>query len=204
MYGAGELAMTARDLAKWDVAMIDRIVLRPASWKQLETSVLRNDGVSTGYGLGVNVGLMNGHRLVTHSGEVAGFTAQNFVFPDDSAAVVVLVNQDAASSAGMIARQISMSLFRNQDAKSEAYTARARRIFDGLQKGTIDRSLFTANANSYFTDQALRDFAASLAPLGTPTSFVQVHEEGRGGMIERSYQVTFPTRSVLSCRPIQE
>lgn len=196
MYGAGELAMTARDLAKWDLAMIGKKVLRPSSWKTLETVVLRNDGVSTGYGLGVYAGLMNGHRVVTHSGEVAGFTAQNFVFPDDSAAVVVLVNQDAASSTGMIARQVAASLFSNEDAKTATYTARARRILEDLQKGTIDRSLFTANANSYFSDQALRDFAESLAPLGTPTSFVQVHEESRGGMIERSYQVVFPKRTL--------
>jgi hypothetical protein len=32
--------------------------------------------------------------------------------------------------------------------------------FEGLQHGTIDRSLFTDNANSYFNEQALKDLRA--------------------------------------------
>jgi len=43
----------------------------------------------------------------------------------------------------------------------------ARKIFEGLQHGTIDRSLFTDNANFYFNEQALKDFAGSLGPLGS-------------------------------------
>ena len=39
-------------------------------------------------------------------------------------------------------------------------------MYDGLQQGKIDRSLFTDNANAYFTDQALKDYAGSLGPSG--------------------------------------
>ena len=49
----------------------------------------------------------------------------------------------------------------------------AKKIFDGLQHGTIDRTLFTDNANAYFSEEAVKDFAEGLAPLGTPQSFVQ-------------------------------
>ena len=45
----------------------------------------------------------------------------------------------------------------------EGHEAKARSIFEDLQKGTIDRSLFTENANFYFNEQALQDFSASLA-----------------------------------------
>ena len=34
----------------------------------------------------------------------------------------------------------------------------------------LDRTLFTANANSYFTDQAIADYKSSLAPLGAPVA----------------------------------
>ena len=37
MYGAGELAMTARDLAKWDIAMINQSLLKPESYRAMET-----------------------------------------------------------------------------------------------------------------------------------------------------------------------
>ena len=67
----------------------------------------------------------------------------------------------------------------------------AKKIFDGLQHGTVDRSLFTDNANAYFSDQALKDFASGLAPLGTPQSFVQVQQGLRGGMTLRVYIINF-------------
>ncbi|HEY5085838.1 MAG TPA: serine hydrolase domain-containing protein, partial [Gemmatimonadaceae bacterium] len=196
MHGAGELAMTASDLARWDIAMIRQSLLAPTSYRAMETTALLRNGVSTGYGLGVDVGMMSGHRLIAHNGEVAGFTADNLVFPDDSAAVVVLTNQDAAPADGAIAEQIARVLFTTQDATTESHTGLARRIFKGLQHGTIDRSLFTADANAYFSVQALQDFASSLDSLGAPTRFAQISQSSRGGMIERSYQVTFQSRTL--------
>ena len=190
MWGAGELALTASDLAKWDISMIDRSLLSPASYQALEGTVLLKSGVSSGYGLGVDVGMRSGHRMIEHSGEVAGFTSENMVFPDDSAAVVVLTNQDAAPAADAIASAVARTLFTTEDAQSKDRTARARRIFEGLQKGTIDRSLFTDDANAYFSAQALADFKGSLAPLGTPT-FTPRAVRNRGGMTMRSWTVSF-------------
>ena len=196
IYGAGELAMTASDVARWDISLIDQSLLTPASYRALMTTVLLNNGVSSGYGLGVDVGTQNGHRAIEHSGEVSGFTAENIVFPDDSAAVVVLTNQDAAPAAGGIADRIAATLFTTEDAQSSSRTAEALRIFRGLQRGMVDRSLFTADANAYFSDQALRDFASSLAPLGEPSKFVQTAQRLRGGMTLRVYIATFPTQQL--------
>ena len=196
MFAAGELAMTASDLARWDISMMDRSLLAPASYRQLETEVLLKNGVGTGYGLGVDVGLDAGHRVLSHGGEVSGFTASNRVYPDDRAAIVVLTNQDATTAAGAISQAIGRLLFAVQDATTRAKVAEARRIFEGLQRGTIDRSLFTEDANAYFDDVALHDFATTLGPLGTPQAFVQIVEEGRGGMLERVFRVTFPGRTL--------
>jgi len=196
MFAAGELGMTASDLAKWDISMMDRSLLTPASYQELGTEVLLKNGVGTGYGLGVDVGLDGGHRVLSHSGEVSGFTASNRVYPDERAAIVVLTNQDAATAAGAISQAIGRLLFTVQDATTRAKVAEARRIFEGLQRGTIDRSLFTEDANAYFDAVALHDFAASLGPLGTPQAFVQIVEEARGGMLERVFRVTFPGRTL--------
>ncbi|MBK5187472.1 MAG: beta-lactamase family protein, partial [Gemmatimonadaceae bacterium] len=196
MYGAGELAMTARDLAKWDIAMINQSLLKPESYRAMQTTVLLKSGVSADYGLGVDVAMSGGHRTIEHSGEVAGFTAENIVYPDDSAAVIVLTNQDAAPASGLIAAAIGRTLFTTEDANTQARTARARAIFEGLQHGTVDRSLLTADASAYFSAQALADFQSTLAPLGAPTEFVQTAQRERGGMLERIYLVTFPGRSL--------
>ena len=194
LFAAGELAMTAEDLARWDVAMLQQKLLRPASYRQMQTEVLRKDGVGISYGLGLDVKTRNGHRLLEHGGEVSGFTAANLVFPDDGAAVAVLVNQDSIDAAGTIAGKIADILFARGGAGTAE--ARARQIFEGLQAGKLDRSLFTANANSYFTPEAISDFAASLAPLGAPKSVTQSRSSDRGGMTFRLFEVKFPDRKL--------
>jgi hypothetical protein len=194
MWAAGELAMTARDLANWDINIIRHALLKPESYRELEREVVLNNGAGTGYALGLDVAMQGGRFMIEHSGEVSGFTAENIVFPEDSAAIVVLTNQDAAPASGAIASQIATALFVTEDKLAESRTAQAKAIFDGLQHGTIDRSLFTSNANAYFNDQALKDFASSLGPLGAPTGFVQTRQSLRGGMTARSYRVTFSNR----------
>src|SRR5437868_4693211 len=196
MWAAGELAMTASDLAKWDICLIRHCLLSPQSYRELEREIVLNNGAGTGYALGLDVGMQGGRFMLEHSGEVSGFTAENIVYPEDSAAIVVLTNQDAAPAASAIANQIAQVLFSSADKLAESRTAQAKAIFEGLQKGTIDRSLFTSNANFYFSDQALKDFQSSLGSLGAPTGFVQTRTALRGGMTYRSYRVTFPNQTI--------
>jgi D-alanyl-D-alanine carboxypeptidase len=196
MWAAGELAMTPRDLAAWDISIINHSLLKPESYRAFTSDVGLKNGASTGYALGIDVSMQGGRFMLEHSGEVSGFTAENMVFPDDSVAIVVLTNQDAAPAAGAIGGQISQILFATEDALAANRTAQARAIFDGLQHGTVDRSLFTSNANAYFSPQALADFASSLAPLGTPTGFVQTRKSERGGMVYRSFRASFPNRAL--------
>lgn len=196
MFAAGELAMTAQDLAKWDISMIDQSVLQPASYREMQREVLLGSGTGTHYGLGVSVNTVEGRRVISHGGEVSGFTAQNAVYPDQRAAVVVLTNLDATTASEQIVGKIAQLLFTTTDAGAAAATAQARKIFEGLQKGQLDRALFTSNANAYFSEQALKDFASSLGPLGTPQEFTQIAQSLRGGMSLRRYRVKFPNKTL--------
>lgn len=196
LFAAGELAMTASDLAKWDISITNQTVLKPSSYKEFETEVLLKNGAGTQYGLGVDVTLDSERRVLGHSGEVSGFTSQNTVFPDDRVAIVVLTNQDAVEAPGRIARDLAPLLFSADDGASAKALDQARKIFAGLQQGTIDRSLFTDNANSYFSAQALKDFASGLAPLGTPQDFRESSQHPRGGMLLRVYGVKFPQKTL--------
>jgi D-alanyl-D-alanine carboxypeptidase len=196
LFAAGELAMPASELAKWDVGMLEQRLLKPASYKEMETEVKLKDGSGTGYALGLGVANIAGHRVVRHGGEVSGFTAVNNVYPDDNAAVVVLTNQDAARAMGLIQRQIANLLLAPSNPAGDKKLEQARKIFAGLQQGKIDRSLFTDNANAYFNTQALQDFAASLGLLGQPEEFAATGEHGRGGMMFRGYRVTFPKQTL--------
>lgn len=197
LFAAGELAMQAQDLAKWDISLIDQKLLKPASYRQLETEVQLQNGLGTHYALGVSVNQEAGTRAVSHGGEVSGFTAENVVFPEKRVAIVALTNQDAASAAGAIAHGIAPMLLQTDDPATPQKLAQAKLIFQGLQNGTIDRSLFTDNANAYFSEQALKDFAAGLAPLGAPQDFSQVNQGLRGGMTLRVYRIRFANNKVL-------
>jgi D-alanyl-D-alanine carboxypeptidase len=196
LFAAGELAMTASDLAKWDLSIINRTVLKPSSYKEFETEVLLKNGAGTEYGLGVDVTLESDRRVLGHGGEVSGFTSHNTVFPEDGIAIVVLTNQDAVAAPAQIARDVTPLLFAANDPETTKKLDQAKKIFAGLQQGTIDRSLFTDNANSYFSEQALKDFASGLAPLGTPQEFSQTRQNLRGGMLLRVYQVKFPQKTL--------
>ena len=190
--------MTATDLAKWDVSLMDRTVLAPASYREMETDVRLANGLGTRYGLGMSVyaSAVDGRRILVHDGEVSGFTATNLVYPDDKAAVCVLVNLDATDARTTIAKKVSEVLFASAGDGREEATAQAKKIFEGLQKGRIDRALFSENANAYFGAQALADFAASLKPLGTPKTLTQTAQSLRGGMTLRRFKIAFEKRTL--------
>jgi D-alanyl-D-alanine carboxypeptidase len=197
LYAAGELAMTASDLARWDIARIDRSLLPARDWAEQETPIILSNGVSTNYGLGLFLRDMNGHHAVLHDGEAVGFLSTNIVFPHDREAIVVLVNAWFGNAHDQIARGIT-EILHPRGAADEQAVAFARGIYDQLRAGRIDRSLLTADANYYFTEEVLRDYRDSLGPLGDPQSFVAAGPPRlRGGFVNRNYTLTFAGRQLV-------
>ena len=199
LYAAGELSMSAEDLAKWDVARLNRTTLPADDWAAQETPVKLADGSSTGYGLGVSTGTANGRRFVEHSGEAVGFLSENIVYPDDKAAIVVLTNSWFSDAVGRISGGIAKIVLPPPAASAEdgAALAKARSVYDQLRTGTLDRSRLTEDANFYFKPVALADYKASLGALGTPTDFVQTGRTRlRGGFVNRTYRISYPDRTL--------
>jgi CubicO group peptidase (beta-lactamase class C family) len=194
LFAAGELAMTASDLAKWNMAVIEKRILSPASWFEMQTDVHLKNGQGTQYGLGIGVASRGGHRVLTHGGEVSGFTATNTVFPDDRIAVTVLTNQDSSSASADAAMRIAAVL--SATPPETAAAVRSRQVLEGLQAGNLDRALLTENASAYFTPEAVRDFASSLGPLGKILEFKPTAQRERGGMTFRQYEVRFASKTV--------
>jgi CubicO group peptidase (beta-lactamase class C family) len=190
MFAAGELAMPARDLALWDISVIDQSLLQPASYRELTQTVKLTTGRDSHYGLGLFVRDDGGRRMLEHSGETSGFVAENRVYPDQRAAIVVLTNLMGAGASD-IADRIAHVLLpaKGIDATVEA-------LFRGLQRGALDRSLLTPVTSAYFDRQTVQDFASSLGPLGEPREFRLQSEADRGGMKFRSYRVVLAQRTV--------
>ena len=190
MYAAGELAMTAHDVALWDISLLSQSILSPESYKEMFTEVKLKDGKGTHYGLGVEVLQRDGHRSIEHSGEVNGFVSDNEVLIDDGVAVAVLTNH-MAGGAEEITQLAASTVVGVKHTSSEE---QALDIYRGLQKGLIDRTLLAPNLNAYFDPQCLADYRDSLGPLGDPLTFHQVAERLRGGMTLRIFRIQYPTQ----------
>ncbi|MDE3173219.1 MAG: beta-lactamase family protein [Gemmatimonadota bacterium] len=196
-FADGEMAMPVRDLLTWDLSVMNQSLLSPASYAEMEAPTRLRDGLYSNYGLGLTVGALNGRRMVSHGGEVGGFVSYNMVLPGDKIAVAVLTNQEASPAAGMIGGAIAQLLVppAPTQASTPEETAKAEQLARStlamLQKGAIDRARFTANANFYFDQTAIADYAASLGDLGAITSLRQTRTNLRGGMRFRGFAVEF-------------
>jgi CubicO group peptidase (beta-lactamase class C family) len=191
MFAAGELALTAHDLALWDESLLSHALLSSESYKNMFTEVKLKNGNGSAYGLGVFVRTRNGHRSIEHSGEVSGFESDNEVLIDDGTAVAVLTNQDAVAAASTIAK-LAVPIVAGYPPN--AAEQQALDIYRGLQQGRIDRTLLAPNLRDYFTAEAIADFQSSLGPLGDPLSLRQAAEELRGGMTFRAFDIAYPDR----------
>jgi len=195
-FGAYELGMTAEDLAKWDISIIDQSLLPPALYKQLETETLLANGAGTRYGLGIGIGLSNQRRELRHGGEASGFVSENIVLPDDRIAVAVLTNQDASDAAAQIADKVKDALVRSAAAQSLASDARIKSLLTGLATGVLDRALLTDDANAYFTPEAIDEYKTAIDAAGAFDRVEQLSSGRRGGMTVRRYTAKYAAKSL--------
>jgi D-alanyl-D-alanine carboxypeptidase len=221
--GAFQWAMTAQDLAKWDLSLINKSRLEVASYDEFFEPMRLNSGAKASYALGLTVsaaGPGGNRRAVGHTGEVSGFVSANTVFLDDKAAVVVLTNAESSSPASTIARGVGLVVDPARPAVIAAsppapaapqpaaplspeevdfYAAVDRHVsalFAGLQEGRVDRSQLSQNLSDYFSPQVVADFKTSLGPLGVAKSVTGSGTSTRGGMTYRAYRVAFTDRTV--------
>ncbi len=191
-FADGELSMPVETLLEWDISVMNQTLLKPASYAAFETEMKLKDGTGTHYGLGVDVSVRDGHRVVSHTGEVGGFVAANAIYPDDKLAIAVLTNQEASPAASAILRAITPLLLPTSVVPDHtAAEAQVKAVLAGLQQGKIDRSLFTADCNFYFSPETIGDFQTSLSPLGDVRTVTQMSEQLRGGMTFRTFMVAF-------------
>ncbi|RFP17879.1 class A beta-lactamase-related serine hydrolase [Duganella sp. BJB488] len=190
VWAAGNLAMTASDLARWDIALMHDAILNAASRKALSTENLLSDGVGTNYGLGMFVHATPEGRLRwDHGGEVSGFRSQNTLFPHDDTAIVVLTNGGGAASEQVTGEIASLLFAPAADSAAPLALSKVRTLFAQLQTGHPDRSMMSDALNAYFSDQVVADFAASLKPLGEVESIVETRSDRRGGLVYRFFRI---------------
>jgi D-alanyl-D-alanine carboxypeptidase len=93
--GAGALAATSSDLARWARALYAGSVLEPESVQEMldDMALTERFEPTVPYGLGVQLVDIEGQRSLGHSGRLLGFRSAARWLPDDGIAIAVLTNQ---------------------------------------------------------------------------------------------------------------
>ena len=103
-FAAGALGSSVLDLVRWMVALGAGDVVGPDGLEAMTTRRRLPRGEEIGYGLGLFVGEMAGHRLIEHAGGINGFLSQLAWYPDDDLIVAVLANSGSAEPGPLQAR----------------------------------------------------------------------------------------------------
>jgi D-alanyl-D-alanine carboxypeptidase len=214
-YAAGQLAMSASDLVRWDLALINNTVLSAASRELLVKETVVPGGQETHYALGVGVDVAeDGSARWSHMGGVSGFIANNVVYPKQKLAIAVLTNtMDFRLGSGLQGALEELLLppappppeppvAAASDAANPAPPApppmsaaaardraQAKAMFKQLQSGRPDRKAMTAGLSGYFAGQVLADLQAALENKGDVSAIDQLQEEAKGDLIMRMYRI---------------
>jgi CubicO group peptidase (beta-lactamase class C family) len=131
-YAAGSLYSTADDMLIWDHALYAARPLSAASLAAMFTDY------GHGYGFGWEIGKLQGHRRVGHSGGVNGFVTHFDRYPDDRLTVIVLSNASDSPVERIAANLGAIYLGLPSRAPSPGGEALIRREIDSTMAGTPD------------------------------------------------------------------
>jgi CubicO group peptidase (beta-lactamase class C family) len=218
LFAMADLAMTAKDVALWDISVMNQTLLSPASYQAMGSEIKTSSGRSTGYGLGFFVRRIAGsdgkqHLMLHHPGEISGFRSHNFVLPDLKAAVVILTNAEYSNATDELAERIE-SLVGIQPSetsgsnaaasskppatmpKENAIESRARRLMLDLAQGRVHRDDLAPDASEVFTPEAVNDVRQSLAPLGDLERVRLDSTQSRGGAKHYALTLVYQDRQL--------
>jgi len=193
-YADGDVVSTASDVARFDAALMDGRLVKPATFAQMQSSAVAALGMGKGvrYGLGLTLIPAGGTTLAGHHGGVPGFAAETEMLPAQRYAVVVLSNASdfLTFRANNVVVQYTLPSFFEALAKAtpppagpedSAVTAKLRTLLNGLQRGTVDPATLTDAMKAALTPQALSGMSAQFAPLGALQSLTfRGKDSGRG------------------------
>jgi CubicO group peptidase (beta-lactamase class C family) len=195
LFAAGELSMTAEDLAKWDIARMNRSLIPARDWIEQETPVLRADGRTNGYGLGVFNHYARERHIIDHGGEAVGFLTQNSVYPDTKDAIIVFTNSDFSGATDSLTSGIEKVVFNAPEAalaNEGSREADVRSVYNAIVSGKLNHAQFTDNLNYYFSPETLGDYRDSLAKRGPLKSIKPLGPPRlRGGFVNRNFSLHY-------------
>jgi D-alanyl-D-alanine carboxypeptidase len=204
LYAAGGLWASAPDLARWDLALFEGRVLKPASYRLMTTPRALKNGHTTGYGCGLNVREIDGETVLAHGGAVSGFLALNAMVPRTKSAVILLTNTEHIP-ADSLHSTILRLLLEDQKKQGPLNVPKvngpppkdaALEFLHQMQAGKLDRDKLGEEFGLFVTDLRLQAAAPRLKALGEPENVEVTRVAERGGMEVASIHFKFKTTSL--------
>lgn len=163
----GGICSTVRDLLTWTRALESGRVVSSASYRRMTSGTKLPDGSPVDYGYGLSAYEYEGHRVVAHSGHVAGFSSHLARYPDDDLTIAVLANTDT-SAATLVEHQIADLLLGVPPVTAVPMESEALDVYAGIyglvegETVKVEPTATGLRANVYGRD-------ADLVPTGTDT-----------------------------------
>ncbi len=205
IFSAGAIVSTVVDLAKWDAALRGETFLKKESKTQIWTPVRFNNGEIYPYGFGWNVTEFRGHRLISHSGQTAGFAANISRFIDDNLTVIALTNLGDQGLGTIIARGVAkiylpaislkaMKAESEPDAKISQTISAALR---GRLENKLSPDLLTDELVKSLSTERVKTNNQRIASFGAIRNLVFVGSETSGKAKIYRYKAETPKRIFL-------
>lgn len=207
-YAAGSLCSNTTDLVAWTRALHGGKVLSPASYREMTTPGVLNDGTRIRYGMGIALADIGGRRAIAHGGGISGFLSEVEYYPDEDLVVVVLLNTAGPVAPRELAKQIVDVVLPAPKDRSRPFTgdlAAFAGTFTGRGRGRDSKvRIAVENGALTYTDLAASRPAERLAFYGDDTFGYRdtlVIFEKRGGAVARLRVDTGTGHNVLARDP---
>lgn len=156
VHGNGGLLTTAADLQKWNRALTDGLLGKPALTRTLETQMRLTDGRTIDYALGLSVAPWSRTvREVSHSGSTAGYRTFLARYPEAKASISVFCNTSTANPVAL-GRRV-MELVVPHEAAKPAMVART----NDAQRSRVAGTYRDPRTDDWLTVSAAGDYMRS-------------------------------------------
>ena len=207
-FADGDIVSTASDIARFDAALLDGRLIKPATFSEMQSSAGSALTLGNGfmYGLGLALVSMNGMTLVGHHGGVPGFVAENDMVPASGFAVVVLSDASDFATANAnraVVRQTFPSLFENVPnpipaPEDPAVTAKLRTFLQSIQRGTIDPNTLSQAMIDALTPAKISGLRAMLADFSTLSKLTFRSSQSTSGFAVFRYDASYSGRQTTT------
>jgi hypothetical protein len=203
-YGDGGVDASAYDLNTWDQSLIAGHVVNEASLRAMTTPPMSADGepLPGGYGFGLEVQTLFGHREFEHGGDNEGFHTGNAVFPDDRFSIAIVSNGNDFYYDYLLVRLFSLfypptpqeqaAFDAGSPHQDAAVTARALALLQRMEAGSVKKSEMLAPAIASALPGTPKEIATRAGAVGAWTKAVYRGVSYRSGNRMFEYWLFYP------------